>query len=246
MPAQRIDISAVVITALLVVLVAAAPATGQEATPPSGTLTGAEITVDAGDVTNVTAEYRFTFSSIGNGSEELSAISGTLWTFPEHVPQNFSATVNGEPVELNVTQHGRYLTLSVPVDDVSTGETVRVGLSYTVPEPGGELKAPLWVPNYQTGGTDRVLDLRVILPQGEQPNGATFPRVDTASNGGNVLEYRLLHMPGFVNVEYVGEEGLVSLDTALTVFGLLFLVSFFGAWIYYTRGLQRGGDESGA
>lgn len=245
MAAARTVLRRVVLPVLLVALVAAAPVVAQEATEPSGTLTSADITIDVGDDTQVTAQYSITFSETGSGENTLSQITGTLWAFPGHVPENFSATVNGQSVEPNVTQYDRYIELGVPVSDVSDGDTVTVTLTYTVPDAAGTVKPPLWVPNYQTGGLNRVIDLEVALPSGAQPDGAVFPKIDNTSNDGTVLHANLLHLPGFVYVQYAGSGSLLALDTVLTVGGVVFLIVFFTAWVYYTGGLQNEGDSHG-
>lgn len=230
--------------ALMVLLAGAvSPIAAQEGDAPSVTLSGATIQVDAGETTEVTATYKFAVGSVGSGEKKLSSISGTAWTFPDHQLGDFSATVNGEEVSPDVTKEDRYVSLSVPVSDVSAGDTVTVQLTYTVTSAAGELKAPLWVPEFQTTGTDRVIDMSVTLPENTQVHGAAFPKIDNTE--GNTLHSNLLHLPGFVSMQYgPGAGSLFSLDVLSTLVGLIIIFSFFGIWGAWQRGLIGDGGES--
>jgi len=222
---------------------AATPIAAQEGESPAVTLSAAEIEVDAGETTQVTASYEFTVSDAGSGEQALSAIAGTIWLFPGHEVGDLSATVNGESVEPEVTREQRYMDVALPVSDVGEGDTIEASVSYTVASSAGELKAPLWTPEFQTGGTDRVIDITVTLPEGSTVQGASFPKVDSQS--GSTLSYGLLHMPGFVSVDYgTGAGALLGLDTLTTLVGVLLILGILGGWLTWRRRAVRGGDEN--
>jgi hypothetical protein len=75
--------------------------------------------------------------------------------------------------------------------------------------------------------------------------GAAFPKVDARSDGGSTLSYSLLHMPGFVSLQYgSGGASLVTLDTLATLAGVVIILGFFGAWYRFNpRALARRGGE---
>lgn len=241
-PTQRLLLYGTVLTVVLAG--AAAPIAAQEGEAPSATLSAATIEVDAGETTQVTANYEFTVASAGSGDQALSAISGTMWLFPDHGVSDLSATVDGEEVQPEVTRESRYMDVALPVSDVSEGDTVEATVSYTVASSAGSLKAPLWTPEFQTGGTDRVIDMTVTLPDGSNVHGAAFPKVDATS--GTTLSYGLLHMPGFVSVEYgPGGGSLLGLDTLSTLFGVLLIVGILGGWLVMRRrAVDEGGDPN--
>lgn len=222
----------------------AAPISAQEGDAPAATLSAAEITIDAGEQTTVDATYEFTVESAGSGENALSAISGTMWLFPDHAVGDVSATVNGEEVSPEVTRENRFMRVSVPVSDVSDGDTVSVDLSYTVADPTGQLKTPLWAPEFVTSGTDQAVSVTVSLPSDSQVHGAAFPRVDSVS--GSTLSYELLHMPGFISVEYgSGAGSLLSLDVVTTLVGVGLILGFLGAWfLWRRRAVAEGGETS--
>lgn len=215
----------------------------QEGASPSATLSAASIDIQAGDQTTVSATYSFDVSSAGSGDNALSAISGTMWGFPEHEVGEVSAIVNGNDVTPTVDRQDRYMTVSVPVESVSDGDTVKVTLEYTVADPAGELKTPLWVPEFQTGGSAAVVEMNVMLPDDTQVQGAAFPKVD--SRDGSTLSYKLLHMPGFVSVSYgSGTGGFLTLDVISSVVGVGLILGFLGSWLAWRRNLIGSGGES--
>lgn len=222
----------------------ATPIAAQEGNAPSATLSAATINIDAGERTTVNASYEFTVDSAGSGESALTAIGGTIWLFPDHAVGDVSARVNGEEVSPQVTREARFMQLSVPVSNVNDGDTVTVDLSYTVADPPGRLKTPLWAPEFVTNGADRVVSVTVSLPSDAQVHGAAFPRVDSRS--GSTLSYQLLHMPGFVSVEYgSGAGSLLSLDVITSVVGVGLILGFLGAWLVWRRrAVARGGDSS--
>lgn len=221
----------------------ATPIAAQEGEAPTATLSSASVNVDAGDETQVTATYEFAVDSTGSGEQSLSSISGTIWDFPEHAVGDISATVDGEEVEPEVTREDRFVQVAVPVEGVSGGDTVSVELSYTVADPAGELKTPLWVPEFQTAGTDTVVSMTVSLPDGQQVHGAAFPKA--TSTDGATLTYELLHLPGFVAVSYGnGAGGLFTLDVLSSVVGVGLILGILGAWLAWRRNLVRRGGET--
>lgn len=192
---------------------------------PSVDLAGTSIDVDAGETSTVTAEYEFAVAEAGSGESALTAIGGTMWTMPDREISGIAATVNGESVEASVTEQDRHLELSVPVSDVSDGDTVTVTLEYEVTGPAAELKTPLWVPEYSTPGQANVVDMTVTLPEGETVSGSAFPSPATVD--GNTATYELLHVPGYVAMTY-GESGtgLVTADTVYSIVGVVVIVGF--------------------
>lgn len=226
--------------ALMVVLSAgAAPAGAQEGQSPSVTLSAADIDLDVGETTQVTATYEFAVEDPGSGDAALSAISGTMWLFPGNDVGDITAKVDGQEVDPSVDRGSRHMTLSVPVEDVSAGDTVRVELSYAVSGTAGELKAPLWTPEYETTGTEQVVQLTATLPEGQQVQGSAFPALQDES--GSEVSAGLLHMPGFVTFEYGSQPGsLLTLDVLSTLIGVVLIVGLLGGWLAWTRGLIGG------
>ncbi|KPN31081.1 hypothetical protein SY89_01823 [Halolamina pelagica] len=197
-------------------------AAAQDASP-SVDLTGTSIAVDGGETSTVTAEYQFEIGSAGSGENELASISGTMWQLPDREIGDISATVDGESVDASVTEEDRHLSVSVPVADVSDGDTVTVTLEYEVAGPAGDLRVPLWVPEYSTPGQANVVDATLTLPEGTTVSGSAFPS-PTAVDG-NTATYELLHVPGFVAAEY-GESGpgILSEDTLYSLLGVVVIV----------------------
>lgn len=192
---------------------------------PSVDLTGTSINVDAGETSTVTAEYQFTVASAGSGDSALTSIGGTLWKMPDRDVGEITASVNGESVDATVTEQSEHLGVSVPVEGVSSGETVTVTLEYQVSGPAGELRAPLWVPEYSTPGQANVVDMTVTLPDGTTSEGDTFPNAEVVD--GNTAEYELLHVPGFIKMNY-GETGtgFFTSDVVYSILGVVLIVGF--------------------
>lgn len=214
------------IVAFLLVGLVLAPstATAQDASPAVD-LQGASITVDGGETSTVTAEYRFRVAETGNGDTALSSISGTVWQFPNHNISEINASVNGESVNASIAEQSRHYDVSVPVRSVSDGDTVAVTLEYQVAEPAGEIRTPLWVPEYSTLGQANVVDISMTLPEGTTVADSGFP--NPTSVNGNAATYELLHVPGFIAAEY-GESGpgLVSTDRLYSILGVIVIIGF--------------------
>ena len=214
------------IVAFLLVGLVLAPsiATAQNASPAVN-LQGASITVDGGETSTVTAEYQCRVTEAGNGDTALSSISGTVWQFPNHNISEINASVNGESVNANIAEQSRHYDVSVPVRDVSDGDTVTVTLEYQVAEPPGDIRTPLWVPEYSTSGQANVVDISMTLPEGTTVAGSGFP--NPTSVNGNTATYELLHVPGFITAEY-GESGpgLVSTDRLYSILGVIVIIGF--------------------
>ena len=192
---------------------------------PSVDLASTSIDIDAGETSAITAEYQFEVAEAGSGDSELTSISGTMWQLPDREVGDISATVDGDSVDPTISEGDRHTDVSVPVEDVSNGDTVTVTLEYEVAGPAGDLRAPLWVPEYSTPGQANVVDITVNLPSDTTVSGDGFPNPDTVD--GNTVEYGLLHVPGFVSTPY-GEAGagLITTDTAYSIVGVLVILGF--------------------
>lgn len=226
-----------VLTAVLLVVVAAGIAptvAAQEG--PSVTVAGADIQVDAGETSAVSATYEFQVASVGSGDSALSSVSGTLWEFPGRSISGIATAVNGQSVEPQVSESAQHTTLAVPVEGVSDGDTVTVTVEYQVAGPAGDLRVPIWVPEYNTAGQERVVSMTVTLPDGTQSQGDPFPNVQERRDGGNTLVYSMLHVPGFVSTSYGTEgPGLLTINGLSSLLGIVFILAFFGVWVYGTR-----------
>lgn len=219
-----LDTKLVVAFLLVGLLLGPSTALAQDASP-SVDLAGSSIEIDAGETSTVTAEYEFDVAAAGSGDSELTSISGTMWQLSERDVSDISATVNGESVDATVSEGDRHTEISVPVGDVSDGDTVTVTLEYAVAGPAGDLRAPLWVPEYSTPGEGNVIDITVNLPSDTTVAGDGFPNPETVD--GTTVEYQLLHVPGFVSTPY-GEAGtsLITTDTAYSIGGVLVILTF--------------------
>ncbi len=199
-------------------------ATAQEASPAVN-LAGTSITVDGGETSSVTAEYRFEVDEAGSGDAALTSISGTIWQLSDREIGGISVSVDGESVEASVTEKPRHYAVSVPVEGVSDGDTVTATFEYEVSGPAGEVRAPLWVPQYSTPGQANVIDISMSLPEGTTVSGGAFPSPTTID--GNTATYELLHVPGFIAAEY-GESGtgLITTDTVYSIVGVVAIIGF--------------------
>jgi hypothetical protein len=229
MNAQSIDRSLIgkllmIVLVIIGLVLGPSTVTAQDASP-SITLVDASAEIDAGETSTVTAEYEFNIASAGSGDNQLSSISGTVWTNPDRTIGDITATVNGETAEAMVEEQSRHLDLTVPVSDVSNGDTVTVTLMYEVTGPDSNLRVPLWVPGYSTPGEENVVGISVTLPEGATLSGGAFPSASTVD--GNSIGYELLHVPGFVSMEYgQSEPGIVTTDTLYSILGVVVIVSF--------------------
>ncbi len=210
---------------LLVGLVLGPGSVAAQDASPSVDLAGTSIEIDGGETSTVTAEYEFEVASAGSGESELTSISGTMWQLPDREIGAISASVDGESVDATVTEEERHSAVSVPVEDVSDGDTVTVTLEYEVAGPAGEIRVPLWVPEYSTPGQANVVDGTLTLPEGTTVSGGAFPGPATVD--GNTATYELLHVPGFVAADY-GESGmgLLNEDFLYSVVGVVVIVGF--------------------
>ncbi|MFC6734835.1 hypothetical protein [Halolamina salina] len=223
---SRAVLTTALVAAVLVAGLALGPsAAAAQADSPSVDLTGASVSVDGGETSTVTAEYEFEVAEAGSGESALTSISGTMWKLPDREIGEISATVDGESVDASITEQDRHLVVSVPVGEVSDGDTVTVTLTYEVAGPAGEVRTPLWVPEYSTPGQSNVVDVTLTLPEGTTVSGGAFP--SPSSVDGNTATYELLHVPGFVAAEY-GESGPGALteDTLYSVVGVVVIVGF--------------------
>lgn len=199
-------------------------ATAQEASPTVN-LDSTSITVDGGETSYVTAEYRFNVDEAGSGDAALTSISGTIWQLSDREIGEISASVDGESVDADVTEEPRHYGVSVPLESVSDGDTIRVTLEYEVAGPAGEVRAPLWVPEYSTPGQANVIDISMSLPEGTTVSGDTFPSPTTVD--GNTATYEILHVPGFIAAEYDESGiGLITTDTIYSIVGVVAIIGF--------------------
>lgn len=199
----------------------------------SVTLTQADIEVDAGETSTVTAEYQFSVESVGSGDAALTSIGGTLWQIPGRSVSGITATVNGESVEPTVTEESAHQAVSVPVEGVSSGDTVTVTLEYQVSGPSGNLQVPIWVPEYSTPGQEAVVQATVTLPQGSTLQGDAFP--SAAQVSGNTVEYNLLHVPGFIKAQYGDSRAGLTNDQLYSIVGVLLIIGLVGGGLMLDR-----------
>jgi hypothetical protein len=217
----------VVVLVVFGLLLGPSTALAQEGTSPSVSLSETSVEIDAttAGTSAVTAEYEFDVEEAGSGDSALSSISGTMWQFSEREVGDISATVNGEEVDASVSEESRHHSVEVPVEDVSSGDTVTVTLAYEVSEPNGELKTPIWVPEYPTPGQANVVEVAVSLPDGTTVSGEGFPTPGTVD--GNTAEYDVIHVPGFIALEY-GESGTgaITSDLLYSIVGVVVIIGF--------------------
>ena len=233
-------------TLLILVLIASilfVPVTvsAQENNAPQVTLVNGNIEVNAGETTTVTNTYKFRVSSVGSGDQRLTAITGSIWKFPDRSISEISASVNGNSVSPRVTEQDRHYEISLPLQEVSAGEVITVTVGYEVSGPAGAVQAPMFVPDYATEGRDSVIDFLVTVPEGESLQGTMFPAPDTTS--GNQITAETLHVPGMVKLNY-GTGGGLDLNTVLSAVGVVFIIAVIGGWalIQRRRAAGIGGD----
>ena len=185
------------LTAIVLVVAVGMSSSGvvaQSSAAPSVTLSDADVTVEASPSTNdVRGTYRLQVASVGSGDQRLTALTGTVWSFPGRGISDFTAVVDGQRVDATTERNGEVVDVSIPVRDVENGDTVTLRVSYSATNANGALKVPLFVPDYATPGSASVVDVTTTLPQGTQAQGDVFPTVQ--SSNGNVLTFSLLHVP---------------------------------------------------
>lgn len=214
----------ILIATIVASLVVCSTAVTAQDGSPSVTLESADVAVDAGDTSTVTAEYQFAVEEAGSGDAALTAIGGTIWHVPGRTVGDIAATVGGESVDPSVSEGSEHTDVSVPVEDVSDGDTLTVTVEYQVSGPSGELQVPLWVPEYSTPGQQGVVSATVTLPEGETVQGDAFP--SATNTDGNTVEYNLLHMPGFIKITY--GEGILGGLTSDQLYSALGVVLILG------------------
>lgn len=169
----------------------------------------------------------------------MSNVKGQLWKFSgrEINQDSIETSVNGESVQPDVTDNGRYLTVSVPVDGIQAGETVTLEVSYTVSEPSDRLRTPIFVPDAPTEGQNEVVEITLRLPSDQTPQGDVFPKATSVD--GNVVNFDLLHVPGSI---VVSTSGGLPLQSFAAIAGILIVLAFVGYWYRYERtGLEQPG-----
>lgn len=222
--------------ALVVAVVAVGLTTGtavaQEGESPDVTVTSGTVEIDAGETSTVTATYDFEVAAVGSGDQRLSGVTGTVWKLGGNSVDGFAATVDGQEVDVDVAESDRHYEVTVPLADVAAGDTVTVTVTYEVAGTGTDARVPVWAPEYPTTGEDAVVGLQVTIPDGQQFQGDTFPRMDSVD--GTVATAELLHVPGFVAVSY-GSGGALGLNTILSTVGVLIVVGVLVGWVVAQR-----------
>lgn len=209
-------------------------ATAQQEEAPSVTLAGAQITIDAGETSTVEAEYRFDVESTGSGDQQLTALTGKFWNLRGRSISDLSATVDGTEVSPQVDEQSGHTVVSLPLEDISNGDTVTATLSYQVTGPSGKVKAPMWVPDYPATGEDRVIDIALTLPDGQHVRGDTMPKYNSID--GQTLYYQQLHLPSFISVNYGPQPVLLTTGQLMSLLGVIIILGVFGGWFAYTTG----------
>lgn len=225
---------------ILATAISLAPAVvlAQDNSSPSATLTEGDIQVNVSETTTVTNTYEFRVDSASGNSQQISEVKGSIWKFSDRDINQITASVNGNSVSPEVTEHSRHYNISLPVQNVPTEGTVSVNVSYTVSGPTGEIQAPVFVPDYSTEGTAPIINIAVTLPRGANVQGTMFPPSDTTS--GNQLSAETLHVPGMIELSYGSDGGGVDLNTILSAVGVLFILVVIGGWALIQRRRAAG------
>jgi hypothetical protein len=215
--------------ACLVVVLSATVASAAKVQTDGMRLSDANITVDVGDESSVTAVYRFT---TGTGDVSQSYINGTVWRFQGQEISPVAVWVSGEPTEQNIDSERRHIRLGIPILSV-TDRTVTVKLQYTVSGTGERGKVPLWVPSATHESMNPVVNTVTRLPNNTRKQGLTFPVTDRTTANGRVLHSRSAHVPAFVFVSHGQLEGNSAVEETLRS------ISYF---IFRDRHLTGGGS----
>ena len=129
--------------------------------------------------------------------------------------------------------------LSVPVPQGSTGDFSYM-ISYRFTKNTDVNRIPLVVPTIASDGTANVVSLTLDLPQGKYLHNS-FPIID-AGDSGTVVE-NMINMPNFVSLELSSTPaGFFKPSNLYTMFGLLVILGFIGAWILNERRVLKGGE----
>jgi len=207
--------------------------TGQ--TEPHLTLVGANVTVDAGELSVVDATYRLRIEPLDSDFESLTAIEGTMWQFSDREVRDLHVSVDGTEMRPDVTRKAHHTQVSVPAPESVRKGTVVVRFRYTVSGPAGHLRLPLWVPSAAPPGDDRVVGVTVRLPDGAQLQSATFPAVQPREADASVLSAQLPQMPGLVTLEYGQESPILTLDDTVGLAGVGVLAGLGALWAVRCR-----------
>lgn len=225
-----------VLLLILLVLLATCSTTvvAQEEAEPEVILTGASIDINVSDSNTVTAEYEFQVESIGSDDAELTEIEGTMWHPPDRTVSNLNTAVDGENADATISEESAHNIVSVPLEEVSTGDTVTVTLEYQVDGPTGDLYTPLWVPEYSTSGETAVVNTTITLPEGQYAQGDSFPEPERIDE--NVVGYDTLHVPSFITLSYSDSQpGLVTLNAIYSIIGVTAIIGLIVGGLYIDR-----------
>lgn len=228
-----------VLAVTLVTLLVFAPTTvAQEGRSPTVVLEAAEIDVEVGNTTAVQGVYRFRIADKGSGSRVLTAFTGKHWQFPEAVVSDYEARIEGQEAPVDTEPGSGHVDVDIPVPEgmVEDGDLLNVTLEFTVQNPDGLVKTPLWVPDHTTLGEGRPVSIRVALPSDSHAGSDNFPRPDRITGDGSVLEHRVAHVPGFVYTTYSDRPaGVLSQAVILSAVGIVGILAVVGAWGYWIR-----------
>jgi len=214
---------------------------------PSLGLVQASVSVDCNSSQrhHVTAVYEF--RSEGRERADISVIEGVIWRFDRHRISNMSVRVNGQPVTVDRNRTGRVERVAVPVPDGEGVSQVQVTVSFDVRGPAGELRTPLWVPEFTPPSPDRAVRIEVGLPADGPVAGEIFPQPSRVSQQGRTVKFELAHVPGFVFITLTarGEGKPVTVTRAAAVAGAVLTGGMLLAWVLYRRRTRskEGGER---
>ena len=208
---------------------------------PSVTLSSADLVIDVTDSEQTfTGEYTFTVNSVGDG---LSEISGTLWEFDQIELRDISAEFEGSEATPSIEDFDQHKVVAIPVEGVSDGDEITITVSYSSdPWSSDQAKMPIWVPEFQTRERLRNIDLSVNLPEGEYPQGDTFPNVNKFEDGTAV--FYLIHVPSFMTMLHGPEKaGIATLNNLMSALGLIAIFGFFIVWFFANRYFKKQAEK---
>jgi len=145
----------------------------------------------------------------------------------------------GEQELSSETQEGNVLErILVSVPQGTTGD-----FSYTVDfrlSVNGEVKqVPLVVPAVPPDGAGNDVSLTVTIPKGQYLQDS-FPIIDSGKTG--TLKENMMNVPNFLKLQLGSSPaGFFTATNFYTLFGLIVILGFIGAWLISERKAKTGG-----
>ncbi len=112
-----------------------------------------------------------------------------------------------------------------------TGDPATYTLRYPVRRAPGVFAVPILAPGIAVAGSDRLVTIETLLPDGQVLAGESFPPIDRREvrDGRQVLVHRIVNVPAVVIAEH-GARGRFTASGWVSLVGLLLFAAVLGGW----------------